>query len=50
MNEYDIFKIFLEIFSTNKIIALILHQKQQKLFFILWGDETFGRHALSSRG
>jgi hypothetical protein len=29
MNNIDILKIIVEIFSTNQINALILHQKQQ---------------------
>jgi hypothetical protein len=44
------FKIYVEIYLLNQYCWLILHQQTTSSLNTLWGDETFGRHALSSRG
>jgi hypothetical protein len=49
LNNIESFKIFIEIFVTNGADVLILHCNRS-LNNILWGDEIFGRHTLSSRG
>jgi len=40
----------IEIFAMQEIYCLILHSQTENSSSILWGDEIFGRHALSSRG
>jgi hypothetical protein len=51
LNNFYTFKIFLRKFGNNYPFVLDLFY--QVLYIgidILWGDEIFGRHALSSRG
>lgn len=49
LNKIEIFNFIFKIFAMNRAFIVTLHC-QRSLNNILWGDEIFGRHALSSRG